>query len=154
MWIFNIVVLGCFQASLKWKQNTLDLSRQNVASRLAALSASCASIVTLTSGKDGLCLDIKHLCNVLNYSPNLAIMLSIITMRTKVVKAAFLHLFLCHLLTVLYLNLWCIVMILTLSFILTINIYGSLIYRLTDMLPVVLCKRETVSKKLGYYYNC
>jgi len=52
--MFNVVVLECFQASLKWKQNTLDLSRQNVASRLAALSASCASIVTLTSGKDRL----------------------------------------------------------------------------------------------------
>ncbi|XP_073240951.1 talin-like [Porites lutea] len=47
----QIPALGSDPASLKWKQNTLDLSRQNVASRLAALSASCASIVTLTSGE-------------------------------------------------------------------------------------------------------
>ncbi|KAL9985699.1 hypothetical protein ACROYT_G008133 [Oculina patagonica] len=47
----EIPALGSDPASLKWKQNTLDLSRQNVASRLAALSASCASIVTLTSGE-------------------------------------------------------------------------------------------------------
>lgn len=47
----EIPALGSDPASLKWKQNTLDHSRQNVASRLAALSASCASIVTLTSGE-------------------------------------------------------------------------------------------------------
>lgn len=47
----QIPALGSDPASLKWKQNTLDISRQNVASRLAALSASCASIVTLTSGE-------------------------------------------------------------------------------------------------------
>jgi talin len=39
-----------YQQSLKWKQNNLDANRQNVANRLAALSASTASIVTLTSG--------------------------------------------------------------------------------------------------------
>ncbi|XP_048581539.1 talin-like isoform X2 [Nematostella vectensis] len=49
----NIVALGSDPASLKWKQNTLDVSRQNVASRLAALSASCASIVNVTSGEPG-----------------------------------------------------------------------------------------------------
>ena len=38
------------QASLKWKQTTLDVSRQNVSSALAAMLASTASIITLTGG--------------------------------------------------------------------------------------------------------
>ncbi|XP_066270421.1 talin-1-like isoform X3 [Branchiostoma lanceolatum] len=45
--------LGSDPASLKWKQNTLDVSKQNVTSQLAAMSAATASVVTLTS-------DLKH----------------------------------------------------------------------------------------------
>ena len=44
------IPLSIFTQSLKWKQNNLDANRQNVANRLAALSASTASIVTLTPG--------------------------------------------------------------------------------------------------------
>eukprot|EP00058_Branchiostoma_floridae_P006923 XP_002592411.1 hypothetical protein BRAFLDRAFT_67277 [Branchiostoma floridae] len=43
--------LGSDPASLKWKQNTLDVSKQNVTSQLAAMSAATASVVTLTSGE-------------------------------------------------------------------------------------------------------
>ncbi len=38
------------QASMKWKQTTLDVSRQNVSSALAAMLASTASVITLTGG--------------------------------------------------------------------------------------------------------
>ncbi len=38
------------QASVKWKQTTLDVSRQNVSSALAAMLASTASVITLTGG--------------------------------------------------------------------------------------------------------
>ena len=43
-------MLLCVQASLKWKQTTLDVSRQNVSSALAAMLASTASVITLTGG--------------------------------------------------------------------------------------------------------
>lgn len=42
--------IGTDPASLKWKQNTLDVSRQNVSSQLAAMNAATAQVVTLTSG--------------------------------------------------------------------------------------------------------
>ncbi|XP_070547100.1 talin-1-like isoform X3 [Ptychodera flava] len=42
--------LGTDPASLKWKQDTLDVSRQNIQSQLGAMSAATAGIVTLTSG--------------------------------------------------------------------------------------------------------
>ncbi|XP_078579975.1 uncharacterized protein LOC144864098 isoform X5 [Branchiostoma floridae x Branchiostoma japonicum] len=51
--------LGSDPASLKWKQNTLDVSKQNVTSQLAAMSAATASVVTLTSD-DWKKLDLKH----------------------------------------------------------------------------------------------
>ena len=38
------------QVSIKWKQTTLDVSRQNVSSAVAAMLASTASIITLTQG--------------------------------------------------------------------------------------------------------
>ena len=39
------------QASVKWKQTTLDVSRQNVSSALAAMLAATASVITLTGGE-------------------------------------------------------------------------------------------------------
>eukprot|EP00731_Ephydatia_muelleri_P016952 Em0010g50a len=42
--------LGSDSASIKWKQTTLDVSRQNVSSAVAAMLASTASIITLTQG--------------------------------------------------------------------------------------------------------
>jgi len=37
------------QASLKWRENTFDLSRQNVNSHLCAVNAATAQIINLTS---------------------------------------------------------------------------------------------------------
>ena len=37
-----------FQASRKWRENTLDLSRQKVSAQLSAMNAATAQIVTLT----------------------------------------------------------------------------------------------------------
>ncbi|XP_077996572.1 talin-1-like isoform X2 [Glandiceps talaboti] len=42
--------LGTDPASLKWRQDTLDVSRQNIQSQLGAMSAATAGIITLTSG--------------------------------------------------------------------------------------------------------
>ena len=39
------------QASVKWKQTTLDVSKQNVSSALAAMLAATAQIITLTGGE-------------------------------------------------------------------------------------------------------
>ena len=36
---------------MQWRQMTLDVSRQNVSSALAAMLASTASIITLTGGE-------------------------------------------------------------------------------------------------------
>ena len=36
--------------SMKWKQNTLDVSRQNVGLQLAAMTAAAAQMVGLTGG--------------------------------------------------------------------------------------------------------
>ena len=36
------------QASRKWRENTLDLSRQKVSAQLSAMNAATAQIVTLT----------------------------------------------------------------------------------------------------------
>uniref|UniRef100_T1J0N6 FERM domain-containing protein n=1 Tax=Strigamia maritima TaxID=126957 RepID=T1J0N6_STRMM len=44
--------LGSDPASLKWKENTLDVNRQNVQSQLAAMNAATAQVVTLTSAPD------------------------------------------------------------------------------------------------------
>lgn len=38
------------QASKKWRENQLDLSRQKVGSQLSAMNAATAQLVTLTSG--------------------------------------------------------------------------------------------------------
>lgn len=38
------------QASKKWKEDQLDLSKQKVSSQVSAMSAATAQIVTLTSG--------------------------------------------------------------------------------------------------------
>ena len=42
--------LGNDPQSMKWKQNTLDVSRQNVGSQLAAMTAAAAQMVGLTGG--------------------------------------------------------------------------------------------------------
>uniref|UniRef100_A0A646QFM5 Talin1 n=1 Tax=Hemiscolopendra marginata TaxID=943146 RepID=A0A646QFM5_9MYRI len=42
--------LGTDPASLKWKENTFDVNRQNVQSQIAAMNAATAQVVTLTSG--------------------------------------------------------------------------------------------------------
>lgn len=39
-----------FQASLKWKESTLDTNKQNVSSQIAAMNAATAQVVTLTAG--------------------------------------------------------------------------------------------------------
>ena len=36
---------------MKWKQTTLDVSRQNVSSALAAMLAATAQVITLTGGE-------------------------------------------------------------------------------------------------------
>lgn len=38
------------QASLKWKESTLDTNKQNVSSQIAAMNAATAQVVTLTAG--------------------------------------------------------------------------------------------------------
>ncbi|CAI8034388.1 Talin-1 [Geodia barretti] len=43
--------LGSDSASVKWKQTTLDVSKQNVSSALAAMLAATAQIITLTGGE-------------------------------------------------------------------------------------------------------
>ena len=40
------------QASRKWRENTLDLSRQKVSAQLSAMNAATAQIVTLTGVDD------------------------------------------------------------------------------------------------------
>ena len=35
---------------MKWKDNQIEISRRNVADRLAAMSAATAAIISLTSG--------------------------------------------------------------------------------------------------------
>lgn len=42
--------LQLFQASLKWKESTLDTNKQNVSSQIAAMNAATAQVVTLTAG--------------------------------------------------------------------------------------------------------
>jgi len=42
--------LSSLQSTMRWKQTTLDVSRQNVSSALAAMLAATASIITLTGG--------------------------------------------------------------------------------------------------------
>ena len=41
-------LLLLLQASMRWKQTTLDVSRQNVSSAMAAMLASAASVITQT----------------------------------------------------------------------------------------------------------
>ena len=48
--MYTSVSIPCLQASVKWKQTTLDVSRQNVSSALAAMLAATASVITLTGG--------------------------------------------------------------------------------------------------------
>ncbi|XP_023231887.1 talin-2-like isoform X2 [Centruroides sculpturatus] len=42
--------LGTDPASLQWKQNTMDVKKQNVSSQVAAMNAATAQVITLTSG--------------------------------------------------------------------------------------------------------
>ncbi|KAL1132788.1 hypothetical protein AAG570_010740 [Ranatra chinensis] len=46
----EIPELGTDPASLKWKETTMDTSKQNVSWQLAAMNAATAQVVTLTSG--------------------------------------------------------------------------------------------------------
>ena len=52
---FSYVYSSTVQASVQWRQMTLDVSKQNVSSALAAMLASTASIITLTGGGPTLC---------------------------------------------------------------------------------------------------
>ena len=48
-----ITLTTCFiQASKKWRQNQLDLSRQRVSAQLSAMNAATAQLVTITTGED------------------------------------------------------------------------------------------------------
>ncbi|CAL1533836.1 unnamed protein product, partial [Lymnaea stagnalis] len=47
----DMPILGDDQASKKWRENQLDLSRQKVGSQLSAMNAATAQLVTLTSGE-------------------------------------------------------------------------------------------------------
>ncbi|XP_042904301.1 talin-2 isoform X1 [Parasteatoda tepidariorum] len=42
--------LGTDPASIQWKQNQMDVKKQNVSSQLAAMNAATAQVITLTSG--------------------------------------------------------------------------------------------------------
>ena len=44
----NRLLILLFQASIRWKRKTIDVSRQNVNATLAAMLASAASIITQT----------------------------------------------------------------------------------------------------------
>ncbi|CAH1788698.1 unnamed protein product [Owenia fusiformis] len=44
--------LGSDPASRKWRENTMDVSKQNVGAQLSAMNAATAQVVTLTSGGD------------------------------------------------------------------------------------------------------
>jgi hypothetical protein len=46
-----MTVFVFLQASLKWKETTLDTNKQNVSSQIAAMNAATAQVVTLTSGE-------------------------------------------------------------------------------------------------------
>lgn len=49
--VWNWYSCVCTQASLKWKETTLDTNKQNVSSQIAAMNAATAQVVTLTSGE-------------------------------------------------------------------------------------------------------
>jgi len=46
------ILLYLVQASVAWRQNTMDVAQQNVSSALSAILASTAAIVTLTGTGD------------------------------------------------------------------------------------------------------
>lgn len=48
--IQNVItwILDVFQASKKWRQNMLDLSRQKVGAQLSAMNAATAQLVTMS----------------------------------------------------------------------------------------------------------
>lgn len=42
--------MGTDPASLQWRQNMMDVKKQNVSSQIAAMNAATAQVITLTSG--------------------------------------------------------------------------------------------------------
>lgn len=50
--IINNLFFFSKQASKKWRQNTLDLSRQKVSAEVSAMNAATAQLVTLSAGDE------------------------------------------------------------------------------------------------------
>eukprot|EP00051_Salpingoeca_urceolata_P011463 m.142076 g.142076 ORF g.142076 m.142076 type:complete len:2525 (-) comp17132_c0_seq1:108-7682(-) len=53
--------LGTDQASLQWRENMLGVSQQNCAAHLAAITAACSSLVTLTQSPHGKAININFI---------------------------------------------------------------------------------------------